>query len=83
MPIYEITCQVCNYQGEVIELSSNTALKCPACGSTQTEKIISPTSSLTGRTPQAIPGPADTACCGQSVADAGCSGPGSCCGKKF
>jgi putative FmdB family regulatory protein len=83
MPIYEIICQVCNYQGEVLKLDSDASLECPACGSTQTKKLISPTSGLTGRTPQAVPGPADTSCCGQSVSEAGCSGPGSCCGKRF
>lgn len=83
MPIYDIMCRACNYQGEVLKLSSNASLKCPACGSTQTEKLISPTSNLTGRPPQAIPGPTDTTCCGQKSAEAGCSGPGSCCGKRF
>jgi putative FmdB family regulatory protein len=81
MPIYEIVCQECNHQAEVLVLSSTTTPVCPACGSLRTEKLISPTSSLTGRSGQALPGHGDTACCGQSPSTAGCAGPGSCCGK--
>jgi hypothetical protein len=44
--------------------------------------LMSTPSSLTGKTPQAVPGPGDTACCGRSVSEAGCAGPGSCCGKN-
>jgi putative FmdB family regulatory protein len=83
MPIYEIICKSCRYQGEVLELSSATMPACPACGSPQTEKLMSATSSLTGREGQAMPGPADTTCCGHGPGVAGCSGPGSCCGKNI
>jgi putative FmdB family regulatory protein len=81
MPIFEITCQGCNYTGETIVLRSGDPLLCPACGSDRTRKLMSATSSLTGKSPQRFPGPADTACCGQSPAQASCSGPGSCCGR--
>ncbi len=83
MPIFEIACDQCNYTGEVIVINSQDALKCPSCGSEQTRKMMSATSSLTGKTAQAFPGAGDTGCCGQSPAQASCAGPGSCCGKSF
>lgn len=84
MPIYDIQCNHCQYQGEVLALTQSSQLRCPNCGDTDVTRMMSRTSSLTGRTPQAIPGAADTTCCGQRPGEsAGCSGPGSCCGKNF
>lgn len=81
MPIHEILCQNCGFDGETISLSAGADLACPACGSKTVEKRLSAPSSSTGRTPQAMPGPGDTACCGAAPGHAGCAGPGSCCGK--
>ena len=81
MPIYEIFCENCGYTGEVLVLDSSSALICPACSGPNTKKLMSATSSLTGSNPQAYPGPLDTACCGSRPEEAGCAGPGSCCGK--
>jgi len=81
MPIYEIKCQDCGRSGEVLVLGGDAALVCPECGSAKTEKLISTPSPLSGRLGQNLPGPADRACCGTSPAEAGCAGPGSCCGK--
>ena len=81
MPIYEIACRDCCQVNEIIVPSSDAQMACPSCGSTQTEKLMSVTSSLTGRSGQPLPGPGDTACCGSSPSAAGCAGPGSCCGK--
>lgn len=83
MPIFEIACGQCNYTGEVIITSVQDALACPACGSHNTQKLMSATSSLTGKSAQHLPGPGDTTCCGQSPGQGSCAGPGSCCGKSF
>ena len=82
MPIYEIKCSNCQYEGEVLALSSTQQPVCPHCGSLQTEKKMSATSSLTGRTGQALPGAGDTTCCGHAPGTGSCAGPGSCCGGK-
>ncbi|KJS33236.1 MAG: FmdB family transcriptional regulator [Desulfatitalea sp. BRH_c12] len=58
-------------------------LKCPDCGGTDTQKLMSATSSLTGKAGQPLPGPGDTGCCGQHPGHTGCAGPGSCCGKTL
>lgn len=81
MPIYEIKCRDCGRVGEVLVLQSGPALVCPDCGGANTEKLMSAPSSLTGRPGLDLPGSGDRACCGSSPAEAGCAGPGSCCGK--
>jgi putative FmdB family regulatory protein len=81
MPIYEVACQDCRQVNEVIVMGSDDKIACPACGGTHTEKLISATSSLTGRTGQSLPEAGDTTCCGNSPGASGCAGPGSCCGK--
>jgi len=81
MPIFDIHCRSCGYQGEVLVLSSGDPLTCPSCGGTQPEKQMSPTSPLSGSTRRHTPGPRDHGCCGSRPAEAGCAGPGSCCGR--
>ncbi len=83
MPIFEIVCSDCGFAGELIVVSQNDFLQCPKCGSKKTHKLMSATSSLTGKTGQQFPGPGDRTCCGQSPENASCDGPGSCCGKAF
>lgn len=83
MPIYEIVCSDCNFSGELIVVGQNDLLQCPQCGSQKINKLMSATSSLTGKTAQQFPGAGDTGCCGQSPGQANCAGPGSCCGKAF
>ena len=82
MPIYDIKCQACGQTIEVLVAGSETTITCPDCGSPDTTKIMSATSSLTGRTGTNLPGPGDTACCGSHPGHAGCAGPGSCGGKS-
>jgi putative FmdB family regulatory protein len=82
MPIYEIICRACGKTAEVLMVSGNAELLCPHCGSGQTTKLMSATSSLSGRDGQKMPGPKDTTCCGNLPPQAGCAGPGSCCGKS-
>lgn len=81
MPIFEIQCEDCGYRGEVIVLSSAEPLVCPSCGGTRASKLMSATSSLTGSSRQGLPGPGDHGCCGSRPSQAGCAGPGSCCGR--
>jgi len=81
MPIYDIRCLECGHQGEVLVFSEDAELVCPACNSNHTEKLLSAPSSLTGKTGQSLPGPNDHTCCGNSPGQAGCAGPGSCCGR--
>lgn len=81
MPIYDIHCGQCGADGEVLALRAGEPLYCPSCGSTDTVRRMSATSSLTGRSGQPMPGPGDTACCGSRPGEGQCAGPGSCCGK--
>jgi putative FmdB family regulatory protein len=83
MPIFDIRCNNCGRTAEVLVMSVEGDMACPSCGSLQTVKLMSPTSSLTGREGQALPGARDTACCGSRPGEASnCSGPGSCCGQR-
>ncbi len=81
MPIYEIACKECFQVSEVLVPSADQPVACPGCGSVQTERLMSATSSLTGRNTASFPGAGDTTCCGNAPGAAGCAGPGSCCGK--
>jgi putative FmdB family regulatory protein len=81
MPIFDIVCPDCGYQGELLVLTSQEALKCPGCGGLHPQKRMSPTSTLTGSSRHPLPGPRDHGCCGSRPAEAGCAGPGSCCGR--
>lgn len=83
MPIYEIKCLDCDYSGELLALSAGEKLACPSCGSSRTERLLTAPSGLTGKERQAMPGPSDRGCCGSSPSQAGCAGPGSCCGKTY
>ncbi len=81
MPIYEIACNDCGRTGEVLVVEQKTALTCPECGSVNTTKLMSATSSMTGQTHSTMPGPGDTTCCGNQPGTGSCAGPGSCCGR--
>jgi putative FmdB family regulatory protein len=82
MPIFEFLCAECGATTEVLVVSSNDSKTCKACGSVNLKKLLSATSSLSGVAKRGVPGPGDTACCGSSPTNAGCTGPGSCCGKN-
>jgi len=81
MPIYEIFCQKCGAEAEVLVAKKDDPLLCPSCGSEKTSRLMSASSPRTGKSGQRFPGPKDTACCGSTPAQASCAGPGSCCGK--
>jgi putative FmdB family regulatory protein len=80
MPIYEVRCLECGRSGELLVYRADEALACPDCGG-RVERLISAPSPLTGREAAGLPGPSDRSCCGCRPSDAGCAGPGSCCGK--
>ncbi|RTZ95068.1 MAG: zinc ribbon domain-containing protein [Deltaproteobacteria bacterium] len=82
MPIYEIACNDCGVKGEVLVVESDAKLTCPDCGSANTTKLMSATSSMTGQANSKMPGPGDTACCGRQPGAGSCAGPGSCCGRS-
>ena len=82
MPIYDVICLSCQAQSELLVISGSQEMTCPQCGSTEVRKLMSATSSMTGRNGPSLPGPGDTSCCGSTPGHAGCAGPGSCCGKN-
>ncbi len=82
MPLFEYLCLDCGKLSEIlITGSARDQLRCQACGGGNLKKMLSAPSSLSGPRTNSMPGPGDTACCGSSPAQAGCAGPGSCCGK--
>ena len=82
MPIYEYRCLGCGALSEILVVGSGDKPQCSHCGGDKLEKMISAHSSMSGLTASRFPGPGDTACCGSTPSDAGCAGPGSCCGKN-
>jgi len=62
MPIYEYRCAVCGATSEyLIDVGKDEVISCKECGSTETEKILSVASFMTGE-PQRTPG---RTCCGR------------------
>ena len=83
MPLYEFRCKECGMLSEILVLGKQDKPGCKACGSKQMVKQMSMSSSMSGSAKTGLPGAGDTACCGSSPDQAGCAGPGSCCGKRF
>ncbi|HAM49845.1 MAG TPA: FmdB family transcriptional regulator [Nitrospiraceae bacterium] len=81
MPLFDFLCTKCGKTSELLVTSSDAQPSCPSCGSRELSKLLSAHSSLSGSTRRRMPGTGDTACCGSSPSQAGCVGPGSCCGK--
>ncbi|MCA1944044.1 MAG: zinc ribbon domain-containing protein [Desulfovibrio sp.] len=80
MPIFEYRCGQCGREFEELVFKDDTAVPCPQCGGTQTEKLMSCCRFKTGPRPfpykdQAIPAPAPGP--SSRSACASCSG-GSC-----
>lgn len=80
MPLYEYACADCGAGCELLIIGDSVP-QCPDCGGTRLTKRFSATSTLTGRSRKPLPGAKDTGCCGAHPHQAGCAGPGSCCGK--
>jgi putative FmdB family regulatory protein len=83
MPIFDYLCLECGKNSEILVTVSRDEPQCQTCGSTNLKKLISAPSSLSGVSTSKFPGPKDTSCCGSTPTDAGCAGPGSCCGKSL
>ncbi len=81
MPLFDYLCTACGHVAEMLVFSEKTTVFCEKCGCGDLKKLMSAHSSLSGAPTSAMPGPNDTACCGSSPGQAGCAGPGSCCGK--
>ncbi|MBW1897482.1 MAG: zinc ribbon domain-containing protein [Deltaproteobacteria bacterium] len=82
MPLFDYLCLNCGKSSEILVFGSSDSLQCKECGSSSLKKLLSAHSSASGPIKFSMPGPGDTACCGSSPGDAGCAGPGSCCGKN-
>jgi putative FmdB family regulatory protein len=83
MPLFDYLCIECGKVSEVLVASSSDQPECRVCGSRNVKRLLAAPSSLSGTARKGMPGPGDTACCGSSPGQAsGCSGPGSCCGKR-
>ena len=57
MPIFEVHCRHCGHQGELLVLSAEAPMACPACGAADPEKLMSPSSPLSGNSRSRTPGP--------------------------
>ena len=82
MPLFEYLCLDCGKLNEILIIASDDKQQCQACGGDNLKKMISAHSSLSGPMSPKFPGRGDTACCGSTPSEAGCAGPGSCCGKS-
>jgi putative FmdB family regulatory protein len=82
MPLFDFLCLDCGKMTEILIMSEDDVPRCQDCSSTELKKMLSAHSSYSGSSSSRIPGPGDTSCCGSTPVEAGCAGPGSCCGKK-
>jgi putative FmdB family regulatory protein len=82
MPLFDFICSDCGEQSEILITSSSASPDCRSCGSSNLKKLLSIPSSLSGVGKPAM-SEAGPACCGMNPGEAGCSGPGSCCGKAM
>jgi putative FmdB family regulatory protein len=82
MPLYEYLCLDCGSVSEILVGKAHDTATCRTCASASLKKMLSAPAAFSGGTRDRVPGPGDTACCGSNPGHAGCSGPGSCCGKS-
>ncbi|MBC2696019.1 MAG: zinc ribbon domain-containing protein [Desulfobacteraceae bacterium] len=82
MPLFDFLCLDCGKSSELLITGSEDQPKCHSCGSSNLKKLLAAHSSFSGASHQSMPGPGDTSCCGSTPGEAGCAGPGSCCGIK-
>ena len=81
MPLFDYQYSDCGAVTEILIASSDDQPQCRTCGGGNLKKMLSAHSSLSRTTRSGFPGQNDTACCGSNTGLAGCTGPGSCCGK--
>ena len=83
MPIFDYLCEDCGKAGEILIVGEDNSPQCVFCGSRNMKKLLSAHSSMSGIAKSNTPGLGDTTCCGSLPGEAGCAGPGSCCGKNI
>jgi len=83
MPLFDYLCLDCGESNEILITQTDDHPQCNICGSRNMKKMLSAHSSISGTAKNGTPGIGDTTCCGSSPGEAGCAGPGSCCGKKY
>ncbi|MBU2522093.1 MAG: zinc ribbon domain-containing protein [Proteobacteria bacterium] len=82
MPLFDYLCMDCGESSEILITGSADQPQCQSCGSFNLKKLLAAHSSISGASHQGVPGHGDTSCCGSTPTQAGCSGPGSCCGNR-
>ncbi|MCD4805580.1 MAG: zinc ribbon domain-containing protein [Desulfobacterales bacterium] len=82
MPLFDFFCLDCGKSSELLITGSEDQPKCNSCGSSNLKKLLAAHSSISGSSHHSVPGHGDTSCCGSTPSEAGCAGPGSCCGIK-
>ncbi len=80
MPLFDYLCLDCGKVSEILVADSDNPPGCCHCDSVNLKKLLSAHSSMSGVSKNRVPGVGDTTCCGSASTDAGCAGPGSCCG---
>ncbi len=83
MPLFDFLCLDCGKSSEFLITGSEDQPKCHSCGSSNLKKLLAAHSSFSKALHHSVPGHGDTTCCGSTPSEAGCAGPGSCCGNKF
>jgi len=83
MPIFEFSCTTCGESVEVLVSGADAQPICPACGGADLKKELSVPSSLSGVGKGGMASSDAVGCCGANPEQAGCAGPGSCCGKAM
>ncbi len=81
MPLFDYLCLDCGRLVEILSSNQAETPQCKTCGGVNMRKMLSAHSSLSGAQTHRLPGHGDTPCCGSTPSQAGCAGPGSCCGK--
>ena len=82
MPLFDYLCLDCGKTNEILITGSAEKPQCRSCNSNNLQKLLGAHSSISGPVKNRMPGPGDTACCGSAPGEAGCAGPGSCCGMN-
>ncbi|NJB68743.1 putative FmdB family regulatory protein [Desulfobaculum xiamenense] len=80
MPILEYKCTSCGKVFEAIIIGDAPVPPCEFCGATGAERVLSPSSTASGRQGARMPDAGGHGCCGSRPSEKGCV-PGSCCGK--
>ncbi len=82
MPLYDYLCLDCGKTSEILVSDKSSQPRCLDCNSDNLKKLLSAHSSMSGHAKNRLPGLGDTTCCGSTPKEAGCAGPGSCCGMN-